>query len=98
MRVLIVSADDFGRSRGINSGVIKAHEEGIVTSAGLMVCWPHAEEAAAYARHNRKLAVGLHVDLGEWVHDDSGWTTVYERVPVEDPSAIEGEVRFDFAP
>jgi chitin disaccharide deacetylase len=93
MRVLIVSADDFGRSRGINSGVIKAHEEGIVTSAGLMVCWPDAEEAAAYARRNPKLAVGLHVDLAEWVHEDSGWTTVYERVPVEDPVAIEREIR-----
>jgi chitin disaccharide deacetylase len=96
MRVLIVSADDFGRSRGINSGVIKAHEEGIVTSAGLMVCWPDAEEAATYARRNRKLAVGLHVDLAEWVHGDDGWTTVYERVSVEDAAAIEREVRSQF--
>jgi predicted glycoside hydrolase/deacetylase ChbG (UPF0249 family) len=93
MRVLIVNADDFGRSRGINSGVIKAHEEGIVTSAGLMVCWPDAEEAAAYARQNRKLSVGLHVDLGEWINEDGTWVTVYKRVAVDDPAAVEREIR-----
>ena len=32
-RVLIVNADDFGRSPGVNGGVIQAHEDGIVTSA-----------------------------------------------------------------
>jgi predicted glycoside hydrolase/deacetylase ChbG (UPF0249 family) len=93
MRVLIVNADDFGRSRGINSGVIKAHEEGIVTSAGLMVCWPPAEEAAAYARQNRKLSVGLHVDLGEWINEDGTWVSVYKRVAVDDHAAVEREIR-----
>ena len=39
-RVLIVNADDFGLSRGVNAGVVKAHEHGIVTSASLMVRWP----------------------------------------------------------
>ena len=35
-RVLVVNADDFGRSPGVNRGVILAHEEGIVTSDGSM--------------------------------------------------------------
>ena len=46
-RSLIVNADDFGQSRGVNRGVIEAHERGIVTSASLMVRWPAAESADA---------------------------------------------------
>ena len=45
-RFLIVNADDFGQSSGINRGIITAHEKGIVTSASLMVRWPAAVEAA----------------------------------------------------
>jgi len=49
-RRLIVNADDFGQSPGINRGIMEAHERGIVTSVSLMVRWPAAVEAAAYAR------------------------------------------------
>jgi predicted glycoside hydrolase/deacetylase ChbG (UPF0249 family) len=76
-RVLIVNADDFGRSPGVNRGVIRAHEEGIVTSATLMVRWPAAHQAAAYARRS-SLGVGLHFDLGEWEHRDGAWHALYE--------------------
>ena len=69
-RTLIVNADDFGLSPGVNAGVARTHEEGIVTSASLMVRQPAAEEAAAYARATPALGVGLHVDLGEWVWQD----------------------------
>ncbi len=44
-RFLIVNADDFGQSPGINHGIIKAFEKGIVTSASLMVRFPAAIEA-----------------------------------------------------
>jgi predicted glycoside hydrolase/deacetylase ChbG (UPF0249 family) len=64
-RQLIVNADDFGRSPGLNRGVIRAHEYGIVTSASLMVRFPAAAEAAAYARAHPDLSVGLHIDLLE---------------------------------
>ena len=77
-RVLIVNADDFGRTGGINRGIARAHEEGIVTSASLMVRDPAAAEAAAYAGEHPQLGVGLHVDLGEWVYGDGGWPAVYE--------------------
>lgn len=60
---LIVNADDFGFSSGINRGIIEAHERGIVTSASLMVDRPAAEEAAAYARQHSELGVGLHLEL-----------------------------------
>ena len=81
-RFLIVNADDFGQSDGINRGVIQAHEQGIVTSASLMVRWPAALEAAAYARARPALAIGLHVDLGEWVQRDGNWVQLY-HVPGE---------------
>jgi hopanoid biosynthesis associated protein HpnK len=63
MRRLIVNADDFGRSASINEAVIRAHREGILTTASLMVNEPHAEAAIAMARQNPKLGVGLHLVL-----------------------------------
>ena len=92
-RGLIVIADDFGQSAGINRGVIEAHERGIVTSASLMVRWPASATAAAYARSRPALSVGLHVDLGEWTYLRGEWTALYERVDVSDPDAVEQEVR-----
>jgi predicted glycoside hydrolase/deacetylase ChbG (UPF0249 family) len=89
-RVLIVNADDLGRSAGVNEGILRAHEEGIVTSATLMVRWPAAREAAAYAG---ELSLGLHLDLGEWEYRDGGWRKRYEVVPLEDPVAVAGEVK-----
>jgi predicted glycoside hydrolase/deacetylase ChbG (UPF0249 family) len=92
-RSLIVNADDFGQSPGINRGVIRAHEHGIVTSATLMVRWPAAEGAAAYAREHPDLSVGLHLDLGEWEYVADGWRSRYEVVDTDDPVAVEAEVR-----
>jgi predicted glycoside hydrolase/deacetylase ChbG (UPF0249 family) len=60
---LIVNADDFGRTAGINRGVVQAHERGIVTSATMMVNYAPAAEAAELARKNPSLGVGLHVAL-----------------------------------
>jgi predicted glycoside hydrolase/deacetylase ChbG (UPF0249 family) len=79
-RALIVNADDFGRSRGINAGIARGHDAGVVTSASGMVCWPAAEEAAALARVRPGLSVGLHVDLSEWEYRDGDWCASYARV------------------
>ena len=62
-RRLVVNADDFGRSTSINQAVIRAHREGILTSASLMVNEPGAAEAVELARENPKLGVGLHLTL-----------------------------------
>ncbi|MGA2245862.1 MAG: hopanoid biosynthesis-associated protein HpnK [Verrucomicrobiota bacterium] len=62
-RRLIVNADDFGRSAAINQAVIRAHREGILTSASLMVNEPCVDQAVKLARENPRLAVGLHLTL-----------------------------------
>jgi chitin disaccharide deacetylase len=62
-RRLIVNADDFGRSASVNQAVIRAHREGILTTASLMVNEPACEEAVALARENPALGVGLHLTL-----------------------------------
>src|SRR5260221_10638319 len=82
-RLLIVNADDFGLSGGVNRGVIEAHEHGILTSASLMVRWPAAAQAATYARSSRSLGVGLHLDLGEMVYVDGEWQWLYEVLPAD---------------
>jgi len=87
-RRLIVNADDFGLRAAVNAGVVEAHERGIVTSASLMVGREAAAEAAAYARANRALGVGLHVDLGEWSYDGGAWVALFEVAEDE----IEAEV------
>jgi hopanoid biosynthesis associated protein HpnK len=63
VRRLIVNADDFGRSPSINAAVIRAHSEGILTSASLMVNESGFAEAVELARRNPKLGVGLHLTL-----------------------------------
>jgi chitin disaccharide deacetylase len=92
-RWLIVNADDFGLSSGVNAGIIAAHERGIVTSASLLVRWPAAAEAASYAATRGKLSVGLHVDLGEWQCREGKWEELYRVVPADDAAAVRAEVR-----
>jgi predicted glycoside hydrolase/deacetylase ChbG (UPF0249 family) len=60
---LIVNADDFGRTVGINRGIFEAHALGLVTSATLMVNFQAAEGVAAELPRHPKLGVGLHVAL-----------------------------------
>jgi len=62
-RRLIVNADDFGRSASINAAVIRAHREGVLTSASLMMNEPATTEAVAWAKANPQLGVGLHLTL-----------------------------------
>lgn len=96
-RRLIVNADDFGLSPGVNRGVIEAHEHGIVTSASLMVRWPAAVEAAEYSRAHPDLSVGLHLDFAEWIVREGEWEPLYEVVDEQDPEAVEDEVERQLA-
>jgi hopanoid biosynthesis associated protein HpnK len=62
-RRLVVNADDFGRSSSINQAVIRAHQDGILTTASLMMNEPALDEAVALAKQNLQLGVGLHLTL-----------------------------------
>src|SRR5690349_9382574 len=59
MKYLIINADDFGYSQGINKGIIEAHVQGILTSTSLMVDEIAAHEASTLKDYNN-LSVGLH--------------------------------------
>src|SRR5688572_27225623 len=88
-RSLVVNADDFGMSAGVNRGIIEAYRNGIVTSASLMVRGPAAAEAAALSRGCPALSVGLHVDLGEWVYREGKWSASYEVVPLDNRIVVD---------
>lgn len=60
-RAVIVTADDFGYSCEVNAGIIRAYREGILTATSLMVTAAARDEAAALARENPNLDVGLHL-------------------------------------
>jgi hopanoid biosynthesis associated protein HpnK len=60
---LIVNADDFGFNAAHNEAVIHAHQEGILTTASLMVNEAGAGEAVRLAHQNPRLGVGLHLTL-----------------------------------
>lgn len=91
-RFLIVNADDFGQSTGVNRGIIRAHQNGIVTSASLMVRYPAAIEAASYANEHHDLSVGLHLDIGEWIYREFNWEPVYEVIAANDVEGLAREV------
>jgi len=62
-KLLIVTADDFGISRGVNRGIVEAHREGILTSTSLMVNRPASVEATDVGRVCPALSIGLHLEL-----------------------------------
>lgn len=61
MKAVIFNADDFGARPETNAAIRRAHTEGVLTSASLMVNEPAAAEAVEIARAHPALAVGLHV-------------------------------------
>ncbi|HKF53083.1 MAG TPA: ChbG/HpnK family deacetylase [Candidatus Acidoferrales bacterium] len=72
---MIVNADDFGYTRGVNAGIIRGFRDGIVTSTTMMANGRAFDDAVEYAKENPKLGVGCHLML-------------VDGVAVETPSAI----------
>lgn len=62
-RQLILNADDFGLTKGVNDGIIRAHYEGILTSATLMANGEAFAHAVELALANPSLGVGCHLVL-----------------------------------
>ncbi len=65
MKRLIVTADDFGAAVAVNDAVERAHRDGILSAASLMVAGPAAADAVVRARAMPSLRVGLHLVLVE---------------------------------
>jgi chitin disaccharide deacetylase len=63
MKQLILNADDFGYTKGVNEGIIRAHREGILTSATLMANGPAFDDAVERAKANPTLGIGCHLVL-----------------------------------
>jgi len=63
MTQLIVNADDFGQTAGINRAVLELHEAGLLTSATLMACAAATDQAIEIARATPTLGVGCHIVL-----------------------------------
>jgi hopanoid biosynthesis associated protein HpnK len=62
-RRLIVAADDFGMSAGVNAGILRAHRDGVLTETSLMVNGAAFDDAVAGAMATPSLSVGLHLML-----------------------------------
>ena len=86
-RVLIVNCDDFGMSRSINAGVVRAIEGGIASSCSLMVPCDAAADAMQILRERPEIRFGVHLTL---VRDsvDQRWSPVCSGEEV--PSLLDG--------
>jgi chitin disaccharide deacetylase len=67
LRRLIVNADDFGFTAGVNRAIVEAHSRGVVTSSTLMANGPAFADAAQLAKTVPTLSVGCHVVLTDGV-------------------------------
>ncbi|MFZ3339344.1 MAG: ChbG/HpnK family deacetylase [Terriglobales bacterium] len=78
MRQLIVNADDFGLTSGVNRGIVEAHRDGVVSSTTLMASANEGafREAVEMARALPGLSVGCHVVL-------------VDGAPVSPPGAVD---------
>jgi predicted glycoside hydrolase/deacetylase ChbG (UPF0249 family) len=72
---LILNADDFGLTPGINRAIAELHRAGALTSATLMANGPAFDDAVAIARANPTLGVGCHI-------------TLVDGIPVAHPQSI----------
>ncbi|HQT76573.1 MAG TPA: ChbG/HpnK family deacetylase, partial [Rhodopila sp.] len=61
MKSITFSADDFGLCEAVNEGIERAHRDGVLQAASLMVAAPAASDAIRRARRNPSLRVGLHL-------------------------------------
>lgn len=87
-RLLIVNADDFGLTRGVSRGILRAHSAGIVTSTSVLAVAPAFAESAAWLGDAAALGVGVHLAV------------VGEDPPLSPPARIPSLVGEDgrFAP
>ena len=85
MKLLIITADDFGLHEAVNRAVEQAVRDGVLTTASLMVGAPAAAEAVRLARELPSLSVGLHLVLAD------GWSVLPPR---SIPALVDAQGRF----
>jgi hopanoid biosynthesis associated protein HpnK len=78
-RKLIVTADDFGLTEGINRGIIEACSKGIVTRASILANGDAFDHAVSLAKQNESMKVGVHL-------------TLIEEIPINPPHKIKSLV------
>ncbi|BDV42470.1 hydrolase [Geotalea uraniireducens] len=98
MKELIVNADDFGLSPGVNRAVIKAWREGILTGTSLMIGGAAFAEAVELARQHPGLQVGLHLTLvqGRAVAEHAGFPTICDRAGDFTDDPVQAGMRYFF--
>jgi predicted glycoside hydrolase/deacetylase ChbG (UPF0249 family) len=62
---IIINADDFGYSDSINRGIIDSFKNGLISTTTIMINMPYAKEALELWKENKKLGLGLHINLTE---------------------------------
>jgi predicted glycoside hydrolase/deacetylase ChbG (UPF0249 family) len=67
MARLIINADDFGLTPGVNRAIAELHQAGVLTSATLMATGPAFDDAVAVAHANPTLGVGCHIVLTDGI-------------------------------
>jgi predicted glycoside hydrolase/deacetylase ChbG (UPF0249 family) len=85
-RLLIVNADDYGRSPGVSAGIRTAHNQGLVSTSTVMINMPGASaEVERALRESPRLGLGVHLNL----------TVGLPCAPTQDlPSLIDSKGRF----
>ena len=63
MTKLIINADDFGLSEGVNYGIISAYKSGVVRSTSTMANMPGFEHAMELLKENENFGCGVHMTL-----------------------------------
>lgn len=63
MTKIIINADDFGLSKGVNFGIVESHLNGVLSSTTMMVTMPAAEHATRLMKFVPNLGVGLHLNI-----------------------------------
>lgn len=81
MNLVIINADDFGYSHGINEGIIQAHEQGILSSTTMMANMLGFDHGVRLAKEHPSLGIGVHLTLtcGSPVLDNVSSLTVNNK-------------------